>query len=132
MGVKVKAIKPDAIYPVYSDFMMCDRRSLFMSRILFNSFYIYDWTRGVEEIICDVKLKSGYTCHFNHNHKNPVPGLIFREKETRKVVGFAQFKEDLTGIRDDIDYPFLEIEPAVEFPGFSTAGTMQSVRLKCD
>lgn len=129
MGVKVRDIFPDALFPVFMDTMMYDNHDMYLSMIKYNSYFVYDWTRGIREIICDIRLGEGIVCSLVHNTKAE-PGLQFKRK-TGEVIGVAPFKDDFTGIRDDIEYNFLEIEPPAEFPGYSSAGNMQSIRLTC-
>lgn len=61
------------------------------------------------------------------------PGITFR-KESGEDIGFAPFNDDLTGIRDDIRYSFLDVESTGEIFGAGSTGVMQSLRLRlnCD
>lgn len=130
MGIKVREIFPDAIFPVFMDTMMYDCHDMYLSRIKYNSCFLYDWTRGIREVVCDIRLKEGYICSLVHDTKAE-PGLKFK-RDTGEVIGIAPLKKDFSGIRDDIEYSFLEIEPPKDIPGYSSAGIMQSVKLMCD
>ena len=135
MGIKIKAAVPDAVLPLFIDSMICIRHEFKLSPVVYNTCMLLDWTRMREkEVLCDIHLKDGYFCTFSHSQKNP--GITFRKevlvKSLGKVVGIAPFKDDLSGVRDDIEYDFLDVESGITIPGH--AGAMQRLTLKtaCD
>lgn len=137
MGIKVMEVVPNASFPLYIDSMMCGSHDFKLTPIIYNNCMLFDWTRNRrKEVICDIHLEDGCFCTLNHNHKKP--GITFRKEKLGKnlgeVIGFAPLKDDLTGVREDIEYDFLQVEPGVVIPGHEEAGTMQRLTLKtaCD
>ena len=90
---------------------------------------LFDWTDGIKEVICNITLNKGYTCHFSEHNKRF--GLSFYN-DSGDMVGFAPFKDDLTGIKDDIDYGFMDVGQLGNFRriGVDLDGSMQDIRLK--
>lgn len=137
MGIKVKDVVSGELLPLFIDSMMCTRHEFTLSPIIYNTCMLFDWTRRREkEVLCEIHLKDGYFCTFSHSPKNP--GIAFRKevlgKSLGKVIGIAPFKDDLSGIRDDIEYDFLDVESDVTMPGHEDAGSVQRITLRtvCD
>ena len=130
MGIKVMDIFPDACLPVFTDTMMFDSHDMYLSKIQCDTCFVFDWSTGIREIICGIYLGADNVCTLVHN-TNAEPGLQFRKK-TGEIIGEAPLRKDYTGIREDIEYSFLEIGEPMEFPDHSYAGTMQRISLKCD
>ena len=127
MGIKMKEILPEGAVPVMRDMMRYSDHELLLSTIIDNGCVLLDWTKDIQEAICEIELKDECTCILTGMKANP--GLTFM-KESCAVIGFAPLRDDLTGIRDDIDYPFLNVESGIEIRG--SAGTMQRLSLMCD
>lgn len=129
MGIKMKEILPEGAVPVMRDMMRCSNHELLLSTINDNACFLFDWTKDIWEAICEIVLEDGCTCILTGMKTNP--GLTFK-RESGDVIGFAPLRDDLTGIRDDIEYPFLDVESGIEMNDLSSAGTMQRLSLMCD
>ena len=131
MGIKMKDILPEGAVLILRDIMSYDNHDFILSPIKYNTCFLYDWTKGIREALCDIRLEDGCTCILTGMKSNP--GITFR-KESGEDIGFAPFNDDLTGIRDDIRYSFLDVESTGEIFGASSTGVMQSLRLRlnCD
>ena len=133
MGIKGKDVVPDADFPVFIDTMMCSNHDFKLTPVVYNTCMLFDWTcNRKKEVICDIHLEDGYFCTLRHDLKNP--GITFRKEKLGKrlgeVIGFAPLKDDLSGVREDIDYDFLHVEPGISIPGHEEAGTMQRLTLR--
>lgn len=129
MGIKMKGILPEGAVPVMRDMMRYSDHELLLSTINDNACFLFDWTKDIQEAICEIVLEDECTCILTGTKTKP--GLTFK-RESGDVIGFAPFKDDLTGIRDDIEYPFLDVESDIEIIGRGNAGTMQRLSLMCD
>ena len=139
MGINVMDIFPNAVFPLFIQSMYYEHHDFMLTPIVQNGCMLFDWTfsRNIKEAICDIKLEDGFFCTLRCGSKRE-PGIEFRKevqgKNLGEIIGFAPFKKDLSGIREDIDYDFLYVKPGVSIPGFDKAGTMQSLtqKLSCD
>ena len=129
MGIKMKGILPEGAVPVMRDMMRFNDHEFLLSTINNNICFLLDWTKDIQEAICEIELEDECTCILTGMETNP--GLTFK-RESGNVIGFVPFKDDLTGVKDDVDYPFLNVESRIEIKGKSDAGAMQRLCLVCD
>ena len=94
-----------------------------------NGCMLFDWTDGIKEVICNITLNRGYTCHLSEHNKNF--SISFYNGSGEKI-GFAPLRDDLSGIREDIDYGFLNVGSLGNFRriGVDLEGSMQDIQLK--
>ena len=128
MGIKLKQMLSDTSIPVLRDMMIYNDHDLILTPVRDNVCFLFDWTKDIRESLCRIELKDDCTCILTGMKKDP--GLTFR-KDNGDVIGFVPLRDDLTGIRDDVEYPFLDIMN-VEIKDMPELGMMQGLSLICD
>lgn len=130
MGIKlINRIIDASSLPMVGDYKIYNNHDLILTPVWRNGCMLFDWTDGIKEVICNITLNKGYTCHLTERGKSP--GISFYN-DSGDIVGFAPFKDDLTGIKDDIDYGFMEVGELGDYGriGVDLEGSMQDIRLK--
>lgn len=130
MGIKlIDRITDASSLPMVGDYKIYNDHDLILTPVWRNGCMLFDWTDGIKEVICNITLNKGYTCHFSERNKRF--GLSFYN-DSGDMVGFAPFKDDLTGIKDDIDYGFMDVGQLGNFRriGVDLVGSMQDIQLK--
>ena len=130
MGIKlIDRITDASSLPMVGDYKIYNDHDIILTPVWRNGCMLFDWTDGIKEVICNITLNRGYTCHLSRHNK--IFGISFYNGSGEEI-GFAPLRDDLSGIREDIEYGFLDVGSLGNFRriGVALEGSMQDIRLK--